>query len=435
MAPDGYQISTFEQAMNVGDDPGGINMLFTTQSPQPSGINDGAKESEAYIDDLCTIYPLPGIKENIKRTRKKAALKNRLSTIPENAILLTLNKYDDSMQTGEKNGSYMQPINPEFAKCLIINGHDARLYYHQGNQEYLDVENSGMDLDKYYDMSIAAAAKLDLMLLRALYSVILLELQKELTTLEAMQTALNDPQYIIHSIRIYIPELMKKLGYATARSKATETAILSKIRAFSNVLGVTKTKNSEDLTYKRYTLVMIIMDEDEASNTVLLSSPYINQLIMRVMLASVKKDRNKRPMLKKNGAPQMHPAYSSLVRMSIGNEKNKRAIEIVCEIVKLIEQCGSGHGTPNIKIITLIQKCPDLKIVIDNPDVSTANKNNTLRRTFKKVWELLETKTRLKEAYNDIQFPTLIPTMTKLDTVVKFPHNGKINREEENELQ
>ena len=128
-----------------------------------------------------------------------------------------------------------------------------------------------------------------------------------------------------------------------------------------------------------------------------------------------------RPKLKSNGQPFMLPSHTYLVKSSIMKERNKRAVEIVCAIVTLIEQ--AGDNVPNIKFQTLVDRCPSLKNTLDA--ASPTNRNTILRRTFTKAWELLRTQTHLEEAYPGIQLPTAIPTMSRLGEVLRFEHGGK----------
>lgn len=53
--------------------------------------------------------------------------------------------------------------------------------------------------------------------------------------------------------------------------------------------------------------------------------------------------------------------------------------------------------------------------------------NKMLKRAFSKAWDILPKHTKLKETYQDIKLPlsTDVPSMSSLDIVYKFPHNGK----------
>ena len=113
-----------------------------------------------------------------------------------------------------------------------------------------------------------------------------------------------------------------------------------------------------------------------------------------------------------------------MVKSEIVNERNRRAAEIVCIVVTLIEQCGDG-GTPHIKVKTIVERCPDLKNALDSAKTSS-DKSKILRRAFSKAWQLLETKTHLRTHYKNIKFPSLIPTYGDMNEVIEFPHDGKI---------
>lgn len=161
---------------------------------------------------------------------------------------------------------------------------------------------------------------------------------------------------------------------------------------------------------------------DPVSNTFHFRSPYMTKLISEIHRASIKKDKNGKPVIK-NGKPQMSPAYSFLVNREIARERNKKAVEIVLIVVALIERAGSFK--PHIKAKNIIERTCLLNQSLKGQN--TSNKNLLLKRAFSKAWELLGTKTALKNVYTDIQFPKPenTPTSSKLDIVFCFPHNGK----------
>ena len=88
-----------------------------------------------------------------------------------------------------------------------------------------------------------------------------------------------------------------------------------------------------------------------------------------------------------------------------------------------------------------------LKQSLENTS-DTSNQNKILKRAFSKAWELLVTQTDLSVKYKNIQLPIIpnssikdpkekkrlerefrtkwIPTMSNLDMVFEFPHEGKI---------
>ena len=125
----------------------------------------------------------------------------------------------------------------------------------------------------------------------------------------------------------------------------------------------------------------------------------------------------------------MLPSHSYLVKTSIAKERNRRAAEIVCVVVTLIEQ--AGNNVPHIKAQTIVDRCPDLKNALNAADSS--NKSHVLRRAFAGAWKMLPKQTRLAEVYKNIQFPSAIPTASTLDMVFEFPHDGKVTGREKAE--
>lgn len=121
-----------------------------------------------------------------------------------------------------------------------------------------------------------------------------------------------------------------------------------------------------------------------------------------------------------------------MLKPSITNEKNKKAIEIVYIVIALIEQCGNNK--PHIKASTIIERNQLLRQAIERCK-TPGNVNNILSRSFSKAWKLLNTHTVLKEYYANIQLPDTeskdfkalwIPTSSTLDKVFTFQHDGKV---------
>ena len=97
-----------------------------------------------------------------------------------------------------------------------------------------------------------------------------------------------------------------------------------------------------------------------------------------------------------------------------------------------IEQ--AGNHVPHISARTIVERNQLLKQSIDNT-ASASNKNKYLERAFSRAWQLLRTHTDILERYKNIQLPDpkdkdfklkYIPTMSTLDMVFEFPHEGKI---------
>ena len=99
--------------------------------------------------------------------------------------------------------------------------------------------------------------------------------------------------------------------------------------------------------------VLVYMGNDTEKNTISFASPYMVKVIKNLFNASIRKNKTGLPQLKKDGNPQLLPAYSYMIKSSIGKERNKKAVEIVFVIVSLIEQ--SGNHCPHIKAKTIIR--------------------------------------------------------------------------------
>lgn len=371
----------------------------------------------AYITDLAdTIADAPKPPKKRNRTRKQAEKTGAITTMPEVIALPTLKPYQNAISTVNDPAAHLQPVTQALAD---------NLRFENGTLYFSGMDASRVDLVQYYDKTTKAVSDLDLPTLRALYSVILQDVQDAAKDPEKIISQVNDPQYLSHSVKIYLPDFLKMLGYKPNSSKDGVAFAVAKIMSYSRILGVMDEYQGGRPRRSHYT-VMQLVGHNDTDNTIQFSSPYINRLITTILQASLQTDRKGNYKLKSNGEPFLLPSHSYLVKTSIAKERNKRAAEIVCVVVTLIEQAGDV-GTPHIKAQTIVDRCPDLKNALDAADSS--NKSHVLRRAFSKAWAILPKQTRLAEVYRNIKFPSAIPTASTLDMVFEFPHDGKVTQE------
>ena len=198
------------------------------------------------------------------------------------------------------------------------------------------------------------------------------------------------------------------IGYSPHSSTDEQTAILNQIKSFNNLLGIINTGIGSRMYPVIYNVEYIFR-----YNTIKLTSPYFNQLILTIKQSSIiNSKKNSDKLLFK-------PSHSFMIDATVIKEKNKRAVLLLFEVVSLIER--AGNNVPHIKCRTLIQRCPDLRKALENAKCfSDANKH--LKRAFGKMWELLNDKTDLNEKYKHLNITKIIPTTTRLDYVLEFPH-------------
>ena len=371
----------------------------------------------AYITDLKKKASASRPPRN--RTRKQAEKMGAITNMPEVIALPTLKPYQNAISTVEDPAAHLQPVTQALADNLRF---DNGTLYFQG------MDASRVDLVQYYDKTPKAVSDLDLPTLRALYSVILQDVQDTAKDPDRIIAQVNDPQYLGHNVKIYLPDFLKMLGYKANSSKDGVAYAVAKIMSYSRILGVMEEYQGGRL-YRSHYPVMQLVGHNDTDNTIQFSSPYINRLIMTILQASIQTDKKGNYKLKTSGEPFLLPSHSYLVKTSIAKERNRRAAEIVCVVVTLIEQ--AGDNVPHIKAQTIVDRCPDLKNALNAADSS--NKSHVLRRAFAGAWKMLPKQTRLAEVYKNIQFPSAIPTASTLDMVFEFPHDGKVTGREKGE--
>lgn len=363
-----------------------------------------------------------------RRTRKRAQAAGAITDLPNRLAIPTIKGYQNSMNTIDDPKAHLQPIRKDLAQNLQFE--DGKLVikdtHLQGGKPVVKRRNVySADLSGDYDKSPETLSRLDTPMLMALYSIILDDVKKTSRTTAEIETAMKDPQYLGRSIKIYLPDFLKMLGYSPNISKNMEDYIINKIAGYSSMLGLLEEKENGRIYQSKYP-VIVFMGYDARSNTMHFASPYFNMLILKIMESSIQRDKQNRPKLKTNGEPFMKPSHSYLIKSSIAKERNQKAIEIVCVITALIEQ--AGNNTPHISAQTVIDRCPKLKSALDECE-KPKDKNIILKRAFSKAWTLLQEQTHLTEVYKDIQLPSVckdsIPTTKTLKKVFSFPHSGK----------
>lgn len=336
------------------------------------------------------------IKKATYRTIKKAG---DIAEIPDRLPVITNSKYQNAMTFNKNDTAYLQPV-------TTINN----LKYKDGallckGLPMTSTELSNLCTEDYIE-------KMNLLLLRVLYGIILNTFSKEYPANQAMDRVFT----------IYYPDFARKIGKSSNIGKSDVEEFIRNINHLQTVLGVINngTKGSDILP------VLTNVKTDSAKNTISFASPYITMIINNIYHTSIRKNRKGEPLLKKNGEPQMSPSHSYLIDMGIAKERNKKAVETVFIVVTLIEQ--AGNNTPHIRAKTIIERNRLLSRSLEGQ--SNGNKNTLLKRAFKKAWELLRTRTSLGSAYKNICLPdpkdiSAIPTSSTLDMVFKFPHEGK----------
>lgn len=333
------------------------------------------------------------------RTKAKAG---DVAEIPSKMPLITNATWQNAMTYNDDDTAYLQPLSS-------VEG----LTYANGRLMVGGLPATAAQIKHLYTKD--NIENFDLPLLRVFYAVILNQFAK----------TWKEDKSVDEVITIYYPDLAKQIGKGSNISRNDVETTINSILSFRNIIGITEKGNN-------ILPVLVYLGEDREKNTISFASPYMLKVIKDLSKASVRKSKQGLDIVDKNGMPKMLPAYTYIPDMALAKEKNKKAVEIVCIVVTTIEQAGS-HGTPHISAKTIIERNPLLKQSIDN--ASASNKNKFLERAFSKAWQLLRTKTDILERYKNIQLPDpkakdfktkYIPTMSTLDMVFEFPHEGKI---------
>lgn len=366
-----------------------VAALLKSESPELDDILDVIGFGNAVF-----IYE----RHNKYRTKAKAEKAGAITEAPTSLAIPTLSSYQYSMSFYKEGGAYLQPLSS--MDGLRFKG--GKLYFDGARMKEVS-EAELRDL-----RTKEGIEELDLTALRFYYSILFNQFQ--LSSYKVLQDI--------------VPISASILTGRNDPNKMDINAAIAKVQSFHNVMGVVKgTRNGKPT--ESYYQVLNFEYYDEKKNIIAFSSPYMNYVIKTIYNLSIRKTKDGKPKLKKNGTPLMLPSHSYMIDSSITKERNKAAAENVVILVTLIEQ--AGDNIPRIKASTLIERNVQLAERLETAE----NPRALLKRVFTKTWELLRTKTRLTEFYKNIQLPdpkdpAFMPTMRTLDKVVfTFPHEGK----------
>lgn len=411
-ATEGYKILSFVSNAVLRDDSiakkdklkisARIIQLFNVDDPESETTLK--KFKPMYEDYLQRALQFYGIEQKGYKTKARAG---DLDEIPTSLAFPTVGGYQYSTGLHEAGDAYIQPLTSTDG----LSFDDGKMYFADNRiKQVSEVELQNMKTKEGIDT-------IDLPLLRTFYSIIFNAFQKA------------NYQQLKPVITLYVPELAKYLGLRkSGLNREDITNIIIKTQAFHNIVGIQHGIRNGKPTQSIYP-VLNFEGYSEEKNTISISSPYFNNLIRTLYNLAVKKDKDGKPQIKRNGSPAFAlPMNSYLVNADIAKERNKVAVENVFIIVALIEQ--AGNNIPRIKASTIVERNVQLQERLSNH----AKPNLLLSRTFKKTWELLRNKTTLGQSYCNIQLPdpkdpANIPTMSTLETTVfKFQHDGKIKK-------
>ena len=255
--------------------------------------------------------------------------------------------------------------------------------------------------------------EIDLPWLKFYYSILFFEYQRSKYNIRSLD-----------KISIYVPDLAEAAGLKSNLSLEEINGLIAKLQQFHTITGKIKVMFGGKERFSYYP-VLNFEGYDATTNTISFSSPYMQKVLYEVHEAAKRRDKNGNPKLKKNGDPLMLPSHSFLGEPTLARERNKAAAVNVGIILALIE--AAGNHTANIKASTILEN--NVQLAERLIGQSTGDANKLLKRTFKKTWELLRQQKRLIAKYRNIKLPdpddpTSYPTMSTLDMVFRFEHDG-----------
>ena len=358
-------------------------------------------------NDITPITPKAETAMGAYRTQKLAG---RVNEIPNSMAILTDSELVHAMTSVQDIRAYTMPIGKELVERLKNNP---------------DILSNGTWHATEKDYQKQELMNIDFPFLRVLYSIVLksvfqsIEKAKDTNELTAILQRIDND----YSIRLYVPDFCRAIGLKGNLNEAQIQALLDKMYSFNGLIGITMVQGRGIPSQHA---VMRLDSYEAETNTIKFSSPYMAYIAKTVVMKNIQRDSKDRPQLTRSGKPKLLPSHSYALSTTLASERNKRAVEIVCVIDRLIEQAGP-HGTPHITVKNLIHECPEMEYALDCC-TNAANKNRILRNAFSGAWKILRNPkyVKLQDKYQGLQIPDVIPTMGKLDLVLTFSHKGTV---------
>lgn len=220
----------------------------------------------------------------------------------------------------------------------------------------------------------ADISDIDIRLLRVIYGSIV----------QKMRPLLDNRTWEVDMIdtfglRVFLPDLIEAMGY-TDRRKINQ--VYKQLESYRHIIGLYAPRRGHQTLQP----ALLLQDRDERTNVVTLVSPYLNRIALEAYLYSFPPNTKRKLLMTDLGVPIRKPTDSYLIRATIAAEKNKRAAEIVCILVTLIEQAGEKN--PHIKASTIVERHPELKAVLNSAKTNN-QRNVVLYRAFSAAWSML----------------------------------------------
>jgi len=342
-------------------------------------------------------------RHNRYRTRAKAEAAGAIIETPNALAIPTMPSYQYSMSLYKNGGAYLQPLRS--TDGLKFKG--GKMYFESAQlREVSEVELQNMKTKEGIE-------NIDLPILRTFYSLILTEFEKS-----GEKTL---PDVLTYPVQV----LAEYIGLQNNLNKKDIARVIEKTQSYHNIVGVVHGTRNGKPVQSLYP-VLNFEGYDDKHNAISFSSPYMNYVRRTMSNLAIRKKKDGKKQLKKNGEPLKLPTHSYLIDSSIAKERNKAAVENVVLLVQGIEQAG-GKGY-HIAASTLVERNVQLA---ERLEADPQHRAQLLKRVFTKTWELLRTKTRLAEVYKNIELPdpkdpAYIPTVKGLSSMVfEIKHDGK----------
>ncbi len=213
-----------------------------------------------------------------------------------------------------------------------------------------------------------------------------------------------------YGIRVYIPSLMNYLSPNSNFNDDKLRDFLKELDKLDRIFGVKRVVFGGK-EYPIKSRLLMYGEHDSLTNTIKLTSPYINRLVTDMFRdKSYEYKINGKPVLDGNGNKKYLPTVTTAGHNALLSQRDARAVEIAAYLIGFLKARYARNSvkTINIKASNVVGFCVGLRESLADTDDYDIQRM-LLKRTFTDVWKYLREYSDIPQMYD---YKEVIPTVS-----------------------
>ena len=168
-----------------------------------------------------------------KMTRSQARVSGAITDMPDKLALPSRAPYEKALTIIENPSAFLLQILPQLLP---------ELHFTDGTLYFRNTPASKANLVKFRDSRPETIKSLDVPMLNALYSILLAETKKAITTPDSLIAMADDQAFLDRSVTLYMPEFFRMMGHAHP-SQDVANAVFAKLMNYERTFGAIVVQN------------------------------------------------------------------------------------------------------------------------------------------------------------------------------------------------